>query len=1048
MPIAPKCVQRLNAAAGKTLTENQLAEIERRMRRTSTMLARDDINAWRAMSPDKRILAAAERAQADIKAEAQLKVERAKLQLAKTAATEERIGRQQRLHGKDGRTQSLIRDMEETERYVEAVKREVTADMLDAIKAAGDKQGAGMGRKVLMAIFDADNPAMTKDLAIEIYGNADGSTGNAIARAGAKAWLDAMETMRQRFNSAGGEVGKLDYGYLPQPHDQVRVLRAGPDKWSAQVLPLLDRGRHLNEDGSRMSDAQVLDFLKGAHDTIATGGANKREPGAFAGTGARANRGAESREIHFASGDAYLQYLAKYGGGSMFDAMVGHVAQRARDIALVERYGPNPANQMRLQMDLAARADKTNVGEGRKFLATVDTYWNIVSGNASMVAGRGTLAQFGGGVRNIQVAGKLAGAVLSSLPDIGTYMVTVGYNRLPWFDALKNIAKANSADARAELDAHGLMAESLMASLNRWTGENVRDGVTGRLANATMKLSLMNFWTDSLRRAFQATMMQGTARLHGKAWAALDDYDRFRLESAGITEADWQIINAAKLDDMDGRPMLTPEAVRGADDAAIDAAIGGRLQAIRDDVAAQVSKLENRNAQEVDWIAGRQDRIREAQDSANRAVRDLLARKQAKNDKAAEPILQRMSLLEAQREQAELLLRIEADLNKLVTQDDVRGFLNAVEDGASADKTSVGPANKAVREGLSAAESAGRRYGEAKGRLERRMKELENKIAEMDRDALGAADDAAKAAGKRIDELRSEFSEFQQRAAERMARRAAVVQRLQNELPDKLAAARESAKREAATKLLALYVDESYNAVVNPDLATRALSTGGEQRGTVRGELWRTAMQFKSFPIAMISRHWRRAIEAPGASNRLAYASALGLSLTLLGAMSFQAKEMARGKDPVDMTQPKFWVKAMSQGGAAGFYGDLMLENTKDSLSRADPLFRLLGPTAGSTADLYELTKGNFDEWSAGKDTKAGAEALRFAQSHAPFINLWYLRTALERALINDLHENLSPGYLARMKQRARKDYGNEFFWEPGDLTPDRAPDFANAVGQ
>ena len=160
--------------------------------------------------------------------------------------------------------------------------------------------------------------------------NADGSTGNAIARAGAKAWLDAMETMRQRFNSAGGDVGKLDYGYLPQPHDQARVLRAGPDKWSAQVLPLLDRSRYLNEDGSRMSDAQVLDFLKAAHDTIATGGANKREPGAFAGTGARANRGAESREIHFASGDAYLQYLAKYGGGSMFDAMVGHVAQRAR----------------------------------------------------------------------------------------------------------------------------------------------------------------------------------------------------------------------------------------------------------------------------------------------------------------------------------------------------------------------------------------------------------------------------------------------------------------------------------------------------------------------------------------------------------------------------------------------------------------------------------------------------------------------------------------------------------------------------------------------
>jgi hypothetical protein len=36
---------------------------------------------------------------------------------------------------------------------------------------------------------------------------------------------------------------------------------------------------------------------------------------------------------------------------------------------------------------------------------------------------------------------------------------------------------------------------------------------------------------------------------------------------------------------------------------------------------------------------------------------------------------------------------------------------------------------------------------------------------------------------------------------------------------------------------------------------------GGQQAGTWGGELARTVMQFKSFPIAMFTRHWARMLE-------------------------------------------------------------------------------------------------------------------------------------------------------------------------------------------
>jgi hypothetical protein len=68
-------------------------------------------------------------------------------------------------------------------------------------------------------------------------------------------------------------------------------------------------------------------------------------------------------------------------------------------------------------------------------------------------------------------------------------------------------------------------------------------------------------------------------------------------------------------------------------------------------------------------------------------------------------------------------------------------------------------------------------------------------------------------------------------------------------------------------------------------------------------------MQFKSFPIAMITRHWRRMLEggngadgAPLLANRFTYGMALMATTVGLGAIATQAKQILAGKDPIDMT--------------------------------------------------------------------------------------------------------------------------------------------------
>jgi hypothetical protein len=822
----PKCIAQVTKAAGRALTNAEIKGIDDRLNATMRRMARTD-PAWQSYPSDARVTIAAQQAMADMKAEAARKVENAQRQVLKTLETQQRIGDLKQNMGTN-QSRALVEDLNNSSIYIDGIKKQYSSGLMDLVEASSSTQGAGAGRKVLQFLFDADNPGMTRDLVNEIFSNGAGTSGNKLAQAGAKAWLQTIETMRVRFNGAGGDVGKLDYGYLPQPHDSARVRQAGADTWVQKTLGLIDRKQYLNEDGSRMTDTQITDLLRGAWETLATDGMNKQEPGAFKGTGAKANRGSEIRVLHFKDGQAYLDYNSAYGAGNMYDAMIGHIGGLSRNIGLVERMGPNPNQQFRLQLDLAERADG---GVQRSFGNLPTAYWDIINGNTG-AAESARLAAIGQHIRNVQTFGKLAGAVISSITDLSTMMVTTGFNKLSYWDLLKNTMTAGGADAKEFANMHGMIAESMIADLNRWQGENIANNWSGRLANSTMKLSLMNAWTDTMRRGFSLTMMAGMGKLSKTDWGNLTEWDRSHLTRKGITEADWEVIRGAQLTDYRGQGMLTPEAI-----------------------------------------------------------------------------------------------------------------------------------------------------------------------------AASGHPDAA----------------------------------------------------QVVSKVLGFITDESEYAVMNPDLATRAIQTwGGQQAGTGVGELARLTMQFKSFPIAMISRHWRRILDSkptldgsPAMANKSAYTAALLVTGTALGAIAFQTKQVVQGKDPVDMTTPKFWTRALAQGGGAGFLGDIILGDTTQDRGQLDSVGRLLaGPSFGSLADLYELTKGNADEAIAGKDTHMGAEALRFTRSHSPYINLWYGRAAFDHMLIHSLQENLSPGYLDRQKTKAMKDWEQEYFWAPGQAAPDRGPDMSAIGGQ
>ncbi|MCA7962497.1 hypothetical protein LGM54_05965 [Burkholderia cenocepacia] len=590
-----KCVNAVEAAAGRKLTQAEIDGIENRVRAGMRSKARQDPTAWSAMSQADRVAAGAEWARQQLVHEADLDRARKQLQIAKQIETTDRIQEAlyadpENAHRKGAREKIVKHDIEQTYVLAGAIKSDYMRQTMGAIDAMK------VGQNFLARAFDVDNPAMERDIIREVYRGADGSTGNEVAKAAAEQIGKTTGAMRERFNRAGGNVGELDYGYVPIRHAQSKVLGNGSDAqrhaWADAVMPLLDRSQYIDDAGNPLSDVELRKVLvgedreaweranaaargniaprkQGVWDTIAYGGVNKIVPGETAGNAARANAGSAHRVLHFRDADAHMQYNRQFGEGSLLNALVDHVGGMAKNIALVERYGPNPTRNMKTQMQLTAVHDGTEMRTLEGGMTSVGAYWNYVTG-ATNTPVNPALARKMETLRTTVSAVKLQGTILAALGDVGTMFVTAGYNKVPFFKTLGTAARLmapGSNDFRSWLSSQGLIAESLEHGLNRWGTDNLATTWARNLSAATMKFGGVTGWTDALRTAFQSHMMRGLAGIGRTDWNSLSEWDRRALTRAGLTADDWAIVNRATPGRYGDAEYLTPDALYATGDA-------------------------------------------------------------------------------------------------------------------------------------------------------------------------------------------------------------------------------------------------------------------------------------------------------------------------------------------------------------------------------------------------------------------------------------------------------------------------------------------------
>lgn len=832
----PQCTDAVNQAVGRKMNEAELKGIEERISRHLRQNAVRNPEATLAMTAEQRFVEAARTAAEEFQIEHAKKGQRLALQVLANAKIEQHLSqfagdkmdglaRVVAFHA-DGKGNFLS-----IESQTKAIERDALRQMIGTMEATNPK---------FFGLFE--NRDGVRALVKELFGE---DSGVKEAKDGAAQFKAVAEALRQRFNRGGGEIGQLEDWGMPHHHSQMNVAKAGRLQWVADILPKLNRDRYMNQDGTRMNDHQVSEFLGHAWETIATGGVNKIQPGRPNGNGMRANRGNEGRQIHFKDADSYLDYQEKYGDHTPYEVMVGHISGVAKDIALVETLGPNPDHAFRLFRDIAIKeatlADPAKAGKVQKQAVGLENLYNMTSGKTLPVASE-WLAKGFDTLRSWLVSSRLGSAVISSLSDEATLYLTAHVNNLPemrlFANELAALNPANQMEKRMALRA-GLAMNTMISSLNRFGQEGLGASFSSKMASSVLRASGLNALTEARRRAFGVTMMSSLGQITRDfdSLARLDPADHRILLSKGITETDFAVWRKAQLEDWgDGNhTMLTPESIYRIPDEA---------------------------------LAG---------------------------------------------------------------------------------------------------------LGDARVLKER-----------------------------------------------------------------------------AATRLLGVVLEETDVAVIEPGVKERTLMMANLQRGTWKGELTRSFFLFKSFPISMITRHWMRGMSMETAGGKAAYVTGLVAATTVLGMASLQINEVLLGRDPRNLNPAekggvRNWMQAMLKGGSLGIYGDFLFsEATQHGQS---PVASVMGPVIGFGESMLNLTQGNVVQALQGKDTHAGAELVKFGKSILPGANLWYAKAALDHMIFHQLQEYASPGYLSTMRSRAYREFGQQFWWEPGDVTPDRAPNMAAAVG-
>jgi hypothetical protein len=444
----------------------------------------------------------------------------------------------------------------------------------------------------------------------ELHGQA---SGDPAAREIADAWQRTAEWLRSRYNAAGGRIAKLDTWTLPQTHDARAVGDAGFERWRDTLVPLLDREKMLDyQTGLPMADGKLEVMLRDMWEAISTDGWSRANAGGVQ-AGSLGNARQQHRVLHFAGPDAWRAYSDEFGGSATaFDAMLAHVERMARDIAAMERLGPNPVATIRWQGDwLEKRAnealDRKSIDKVYGARRTLERLYGEYSGGTHRPESRRLALAFSI-FRAQQTAAKLGGALLSSGGDFGTMLLTAHFDGIPAMKVLQRygtLFNPRNLEDRAMAARLGLVSSewtNAAAAQWRYSGEEMSHEISRRVAEGVLRASGLATHTEAAQMAFGLELLASLVHHRRHDFSQLNPAMARMLERNGVGRARWDVLRATPVREQRGSDWFFPEdmAAHGGDGLADDV-----LRMISTEVQHAVPSLDLRTRTQINSMLPR-----------------------------------------------------------------------------------------------------------------------------------------------------------------------------------------------------------------------------------------------------------------------------------------------------------------------------------------------------------------------------------------------------------------------------------------------------------
>lgn len=235
--------------------------------------------------------------------------------------------------------------------------------------------------------------------------------------------------------------------------------------------------------------------------------------------------------------------------------------------------------------------------------------------------------------------------------------------------------------------------------------------------------------------------------------------------------------------------------------------------------------------------------------------------------------------------------------------------------------------------------------------------------------------------------------------------------------------------KDKSTMFHQMVLKEMEYAVPTSDARTQAMTTLGLKRMTGAGQVARSAMMLKNFPITVANNQWTMAMTKQTTGGKAAYLGTFAIGMTVMGSASLMVADVLRGREPREMNG-KMWFDSFIRGGAGSLAADLgMADPTKYGRSWIDTA---IGPKAGTINDFVKLTAGNVWQAVRGDETNLLREGIEFAEDLTP--GAWQAQLLID-SMFDSVKLMTDPKYrrnLRREEKRAKEDYGASYWWKPG----------------